>query len=63
MYRIRVHTTILAFQLFYIIHSQGSCSVPLGIAAENGHTETLERLLEAEAFVNYRNKVQHTLFT
>ena len=32
-------------------------SVPLGIAAHEGHTQTVQRLLEAKASVNHQNKV------
>ena len=30
---------------------------PLGIAAEKGHTEIVEKLISAGAVINYQNKV------
>ena len=45
----------LSFLVSHSILQYGS--VPLVIAAEKGHTETVQRLLEAGANVNHPNKV------
>lgn len=37
-------------------------SVPLGVAAEKGHKETVERLLREKVNINYRNKVNSTYY-
>ena len=51
------------FSLFSIVsHSLlQNGSVSLGIAAKKGHTETVQRLLEARANVNHQNKVMTTV--
>ena len=37
--------------------------VPLEVTAGKGHTKTVQRLLEAGAYVNYQNKVMTTVLT
>lgn len=36
-------------------------SVPLGVASQNGHTQTVERLLEGGANVNHQDTVRHNI--
>jgi hypothetical protein len=38
-------------------------SVPLEIAAANGHAQTVERLLEGGALINYQRSVCNTIIT
>ena len=37
------------------------CSVPLEIAATKGHLETVDRLLEGGALINYQRSVCNTI--
>ena len=61
-----IHVSVLPSSLCHLTQKklpntdfslQEPYSVPLGIAAERGDTETVQRLLEAGATVNYQNKV------
>ena len=52
---VSLHRMNSLFCCLYIFTKYGS--VPLGIAAQNGHTETVQRLLELGANPNQQNKV------
>ena len=62
-----LYSETLLFLLFWIklwpfqrttsLSMQEPCSVPLGIAAAKGHTETVHRLLVLGADINHQNKV------
>ena len=54
-----VHSSEYPFTSFSCVLQYGA--VPLEVAAQNGHTETVQRLLEAGANVNHHAKVVKAL--
>lgn len=57
-----VYESSLFTSQFRYLHTssftQNTFSVPLRMAAEKGHTPTVERLLEGRADINYKNKAR-----
>ena len=47
----------------YTSLQSGACSTPLIIAATDGHPQTVERLLEGGALINYQRPVCNTVIT
>ena len=52
-----------SFFPFILSCLQADCSVPLEVATQNGHIDTVERLLEGGAYINHKNNVRkHMLY-
>ena len=54
-----MHTLPYSF-MFMCPTMQDTHSVPLAVAAQNGHSETVEKLLEGGAHIDYQNEVRDT---
>lgn len=58
------HLHIFAF--FFSLHIKQQISphsVPLGVAAQNGHAQTVQRLLEGGAITNHQDTVRPLLYS
>lgn len=58
MYGMYMHTVIFFPHLHTFNFQTGPLSVPLGVAAEEGHTQTLDRLLKGGSNINHQDKVR-----
>ena len=59
VYTSYIFTSFLSF-LSLLSLVKDICSAPLGVAAQNGHKEIVEKLLDGGAYVDYQDMVRST---